>query len=265
MSTREKQSAITGAFAAEFVKSPSLRKAHRPRSISEQIADEVGSDILDGVFGTNRRVGEQDLAERFQVSRGPVRDAIRILEKRGLVEIFPRRGAFAVEHSLTLIADMFNVQATLTGLVARCYVMSITPAGIAEVETEIAKFREMDNSKNIDIIEFTFQSARIFGAMKRHCKNEYLVRIMGSVTDESLWDFMWRRQPLDYLTKDQRSQGIAKWEEIVDAARDGDDKKAEGLAQQILYDSHDNVLETMKKSRPESISADRLLTNSKTK
>ena len=59
----------------------------------EQIAKQLGQDILQGRYAPGQRVGEQAVAEAFALSRGPVRDALRILERQGLVEIRPRRGA----------------------------------------------------------------------------------------------------------------------------------------------------------------------------
>ena len=66
----------------------------------EQIAKQLGQDILQGRYAPGKRVGEQAVAEMFSLSRGPVRDALRILERQGLVEIRPRRGAYVVELAL---------------------------------------------------------------------------------------------------------------------------------------------------------------------
>ena len=54
-------------------------------TVSEQIAARVGDRILSGQMPTGTRIGEQELADEFNVSRGPIRDALRILEREGLV------------------------------------------------------------------------------------------------------------------------------------------------------------------------------------
>ena len=61
-------------------------------STGEQVAKQLGQDILQGRYAAGQRIGEQAVAEMFSLSRGPVRDALRILERQGLVEIRPRRG-----------------------------------------------------------------------------------------------------------------------------------------------------------------------------
>jgi DNA-binding GntR family transcriptional regulator len=50
-------------------------------TVSEQIAARVGDRILSGQMPTGTRIGEQELADEFNVSRGPIRDALRILER----------------------------------------------------------------------------------------------------------------------------------------------------------------------------------------
>ena len=62
-------------------------------TVPEQIAARVGERILSGLWRPGERIGEQELADEFQVSRGPIREALRILEREGLVTLLARRGA----------------------------------------------------------------------------------------------------------------------------------------------------------------------------
>src|SRR5437870_2058546 len=65
------------------------RRGERARTIPEQIADHLGGAIVAGDYRSGERVREQEIAGLYGVSRGPVREAIRALERRGLVEFFP--------------------------------------------------------------------------------------------------------------------------------------------------------------------------------
>src|SRR6185295_15358913 len=60
-------------------------------SLPEQIAERVGNAIIRGNYEPGARIQEQALADQFHVSRGPVREALRILERDGLVRIHARR------------------------------------------------------------------------------------------------------------------------------------------------------------------------------
>src|SRR5215470_12769857 len=81
------------------------------RTLPEQIADEIGASIAGGELAGGERLLEEAIAKRFGVSRGPVREALRILVQRGLAVLYPRRGAFVVEVSLDALVDLFNTRA----------------------------------------------------------------------------------------------------------------------------------------------------------
>ena len=62
-------------------------------SLPEQIAAQLAARITSGAYAPGQRIMEQAVAGEFAVSRGPVREALRLLEKDGLVTILARRGA----------------------------------------------------------------------------------------------------------------------------------------------------------------------------
>lgn len=64
-----------------------------PESLSEQIAQHIGRQIIRGELSANERIQELKICSDLGVSRGPVREALLILERRHLVEILPRKGA----------------------------------------------------------------------------------------------------------------------------------------------------------------------------
>ena len=70
-----------------------VQAAPRRRVSAEQIALDVVTLIGSRGFQPGDRLREQELADRFNVSRGPVREALRILEARSIVHIEPMRGA----------------------------------------------------------------------------------------------------------------------------------------------------------------------------
>jgi DNA-binding GntR family transcriptional regulator len=73
------------------------------KQLWESIADQLRDEILDGRLAAGSRLLETELAERFGVSRGPIRDALNELARQGLAEDLPRRGTFVSslsEHDL---------------------------------------------------------------------------------------------------------------------------------------------------------------------
>lgn len=89
---------------------------HRP--LREIVYEELREGILTGAIKPGTRMMEVDLAEEMGVSRTPVREAIRKLEKEGLVTIRPRKGAYASDISVKSMMDILEVRSNLEGLAA---------------------------------------------------------------------------------------------------------------------------------------------------
>lgn len=125
-------------------------------SLRDQVASTLEGRILDGSFSTGTRLPtEFELAESFGVSRTAIRDALRLLEARGLVDI--RRGtgtivkatsddAYANAAAMMLlrsdltIGDVFAARAALEGQLALIAARNLTPAHIQRARTAFARF-----------------------------------------------------------------------------------------------------------------------------
>ncbi len=88
------------------------------KNLSEQIAGYLRVQIIRGELAPGERILEAKLAETMEVSRGPIREALRILEKTRLIELTPRRGARVTEMSPADIESLYDVLTELYALVA---------------------------------------------------------------------------------------------------------------------------------------------------
>lgn len=88
-------------------------------TLPQQIADNIADAIISGVYPPGTWLAEQELAGLFEVSRGPVRDALRILEQEGLIRIYPRRGTQVTRLSQNEVDEIFQIRAALMGLAAQ--------------------------------------------------------------------------------------------------------------------------------------------------
>jgi DNA-binding GntR family transcriptional regulator len=89
------------------------------KNLSEQIAGYLRVQIIRGELAPGERILEAKLAETMDVSRGPIREALRILEKTRLIELTPRRGARVTSMSFIDIESLYDVLTELYTLVAR--------------------------------------------------------------------------------------------------------------------------------------------------
>ena len=99
-----------------------------PRALAHQAQAEIERLILSGALAPGQRLNEVALARRLGTSRGPVREAIRALEKFGLVTVILNRGAFVRVVSLDEAIDIYEVGMVLFGFAAGQLATSITAA-----------------------------------------------------------------------------------------------------------------------------------------
>jgi DNA-binding GntR family transcriptional regulator len=95
---------------------PSHLDIVRTRSLSSLVAQEIERMILAGTLAAGERLNEQALATRLGVSRGPVREAVRGLERTGLLVGVRNQGSFVRHVSAAEALEIYDLRAAITGL-----------------------------------------------------------------------------------------------------------------------------------------------------
>lgn len=103
-------------------------------SLRGKVYDQIREDILNGVYKEHEELKEATLGERLDVSRTPVREALRQLELEGLVEIIPNKGARVTGITGKDIEDIFQIRYLLEGLSARWATEHVTDAQLEKME-----------------------------------------------------------------------------------------------------------------------------------
>jgi DNA-binding GntR family transcriptional regulator len=225
------------------------RRGERTRTIPEQIADAVSTAIIDGDYRGGERVREQELADTYGVSRGPVREAIRELQQRGLVTLYPRRGAYVVEVTLDTIVEVFNVRASLMGLAARHVARRKDAALLTELEAGIAEIAALAKVKGTAAQVFARAVARLGGLVAARCGNRHLSRLLRDQLEHTLWGAIWRDRALDFLTPKRQQAAVLEWQAVAAAIRGGRDRAAEQAMKDVFYNARDAALATLQKAR----------------
>lgn len=115
-----------------------LQKADRPlgSTLADRVFYALQDDIVLGRIAPGSKLGEAELAKRFGISRGPLREAIRRLESRKLLERIPHVGCRVANLSLDELIEVYQVRELLEGEAARL-------AATAMSEHEIAQLQEV--------------------------------------------------------------------------------------------------------------------------
>jgi DNA-binding GntR family transcriptional regulator len=97
------------------------------RVLSQHVAESLRRAILSGRFKPGDRLVEHELATDLNVSRAPVRDALRLLAGEGLLTLIPHQGAVISPITPELVVDAFSVRAVLEGMATRLGLAHLTP------------------------------------------------------------------------------------------------------------------------------------------
>jgi DNA-binding GntR family transcriptional regulator len=108
------------------------------KQLWESIADRLREEILDGHLPAGSRLVETDLATRFGVSRGPVRDALAELARSGLVLDMPRRGTFVASLREQDLAEVYEVRRALEEAAVRMAITRASEDDLAELDSLLA-------------------------------------------------------------------------------------------------------------------------------
>ena len=93
----------------------------------EKLADDMAEAILSGEFAPGSRLDEQLLAQRYAVSRTPVREALRQLATTGLIDLRPHRGAIVTQVTPAQLEELFVAMSELEATCARLSALTMAP------------------------------------------------------------------------------------------------------------------------------------------
>ena len=103
---------------------------------------ELKHKILTGEIVSQTRLMEIDLSEKMNVSRTPIREAIKRLADDGLVKVEPRRGAYVANISIKDMLDVFEVREDMEGFVAKLAAKRITDEEKVRLREIAAEYEE---------------------------------------------------------------------------------------------------------------------------
>lgn len=194
---------------------------HRP--LREIVYEELKMQILTGAIKPGTRMMEVELAEELGVSRTPVREAIRKLEKEGLVTIEPRKGAYASEISMKDMVDILEVRKTMEGLAAGIAAAKITEEQKVELKATMDNFNKAVEENSYD--EMISNDTGFHHIIVESCDNDVLKHMI-----EQLQELVLRFRYLYFSDFKRAEQMPAEHMEIYEAIDKGDVEGAKEAA-----------------------------------
>jgi len=211
------------------------------QSLPEQIAAQLSARIVSGTYTPGQRIMEQTVAAEFEVSRGPVREALRLLEKEGLVIILARRGAQVTNPTIEEVNEIFDIRAMLNGLRDRLIAESSQRDALLPLIEEDVKRLVVSAELPGNGDEYIETVNRLNRLLTQAAGNRRLQSILGSLAVQTV-----RYTRLGLSSANRRRQSVRHWQGLLQAIREGDGDAAERIARQRVIDSRNAAVELLR-------------------
>lgn len=158
-----------------------VRRIDRPSSLldkitrAEELRLQLADEIVRGTLAPGAALDETEIARRFNVSRTPVREALRQLAASGLVDARAHRGAVVAQPSLDRLAGMFEAMAELEAMCAGLAAERMTPAERNALEAVHEELRVLSYTGNPE--RFHEVNERFHNAIYAGSQNAYIAEI----------------------------------------------------------------------------------------
>ena len=208
-------------------------------SLVNQAYKELKRIILEHQIPQGGKLNEGELARALGISRTPVREAINRLEKEGLVEIFPQRGAFVIQYTEKDIYELFLIRENLEGLAAYLAAEKVTPNDLVKLAACMRGFREPYSKRDVQRYareDFKFHQTVILLSGARR-----LINLISTLHDHIR---IFRLTPMGLSSRMKTS--LAEHQHLIAAFEKKDGKEAESQMRQHIRHVRDGVMENIK-------------------
>ncbi|WP_020386194.1 GntR family transcriptional regulator [Kribbella catacumbae] len=199
-------------------------------ALRDQVLAELRRRIVDGDYAQGERLTENRLADDFGVSRNPVREALRVVEAEGFVQILPRRGAVVATLDETAIRDLFAVRERLETLAAGLAAERATEEDVARLRQLLEDASAATEAQDFDQVAELNSALHL--AVTEISGNRWLASLSAAMYHHVHWVFRlgaaqraphsWKEhiRVVDAIAAGDRAAATAAAREHVEAAAD---------------------------------------------
>jgi len=194
-----------------------MRKIRTVRDLRGEVYRILRQEIIDGTLEPGTRLLENDLVQRLNVSRTPIREALNQLSKEGLVEIIPRKGTYVRRWTLEEALEILLLREVLEGLAARLATEHLNPQDLEQLESYLESYRRGE-------IRYTESDRRFHEHIVTACGMKRLQEIIRNLHDSMQ---MIKALKASFESPRRIEQSLAEHRRIIEALRSGDPDQVE--------------------------------------
>lgn len=215
-------------------------------SLSVRVFEQLEERILSGEIRPGQSLIELKLSAELGVSRTPVREAIRMLEQKGLAEIIPNKGAVVLGVDYKDLLDIYTIRTYIEGLAARWAAEHITEAQIKELR-EIIDLQEFyyikDYAEQINELDSRFHE-RIY----EYCGSRTLEHML-----RDLHHMIQHFRQISISATGRAEKAIEEHRAILEAICEKNPAEAERLTVAHINNAKENLIRLLAKNGPAAL------------
>jgi DNA-binding GntR family transcriptional regulator len=200
-----------------------------------EVTSRLRTLITDGAIPPGARLNERLLCAELQVSRTPLREALKVLAAEGLAELLPNRGAIVTPVSIAEIDHVFEVLGPLEGLAGQLAAERVNEEQLAEIRTahvEMLRHHERSNRP-----EYFRCNQAIHEAISRAAGNPVLLTSYGALNAR-----VRRARYFANVSQERWDKAVAEHEQILEALERRDGARLRGILERHLRNKRDVVI-----------------------
>jgi DNA-binding GntR family transcriptional regulator len=214
------------------------KQIERHQTLREKILETIRDAILKGSLKPGERVSEPDLAERFGISRTPIREAFRQLESEGYLVVVPRKGAVVASLSERDIEEFYAIKIILEGFAARMAADKLTEKEIERLESINERLHKI--AKEGDVKTFFRVHNEFHEVFIKAAGNDKLSEMINQLV------MKFKRLRLASLSQPGRMVvSIEDHQDMIQAFRDHDGNRADSLVRHAATIGAEVLIQSM--------------------
>ncbi len=162
-----------------------MKQLQKAKSLKDQIYDIVKEDIISQTYKNNTVLNEKKISQELNVSKTPVREALKALEAEGWVEYVPYKGILVKQMSLDDLKDVFRVRKVLEIMVVESVVKKITPPLLEELHNSMKKQEALLDDNEPVVGKFIDYDLEFHGILLKVAGSHLLSDLIGQMRDKS--------------------------------------------------------------------------------
>ena len=218
-----------------------MEQLDRPPTLAAAAADRIKKEIVSGRILPGAPLHEVELSKTLSISRGTVREALRILQQDGLTEVIPYRGAFVAKLSPQKVKEIYTLRALLEPYAVRLSMecSAFDETFLSEMRRLVKRMGELEESEN-DYAELIETDMHFHEMSSDRCGHALLLDVLKNLQSQTLMLILNTKLYRSDMVSDEVSH-----QSIFDGILSGDPEVAEEVVRQHINDAGSSLIKRM--------------------